>query len=148
MCAIPHTETTETTSMTRPQAGNSGFEDSLYTGRSRQVRQFGALTLRPPTNRPCHIPTHTVRLQNFLSTMTISYCDTSTMWHFLWWHSNSVTIFHCDIPTQSWWIICPPKIMDSLSQCDILTHCNFGQPMAVTFCPLRTSIFSVGFFAF
>jgi hypothetical protein len=22
--------------------------------------------------------------------------------------------------------------MDGLSQCDILTHCNFGQPMAVT----------------
>jgi hypothetical protein len=27
-----------------------------------------------------------------------------------------------------------------LSHCDIPTHCNFGQPMAVTFCPLRISI--------
>ena len=144
---------------------------------------MGTLTLRPPTNRPRDIPTHTICPPNILSTVTIFYCDTSTMWHFstvtfrlcdnfllrhfdhvtfcycdiptLWqfstvtlrpcdifllWHSDSVTIFYCDIPSQSGRIVRPPQKVDVLSHCDILTHCNFGQPMAVTFCPLRISI--------
>jgi hypothetical protein len=33
--------------------------------------------------------------------------------------------------------------VDNLSHCDISTHCNFGQTMAVTFCPLRIVIFPV-----
>ncbi len=39
----------------------------------------GALTLHPPTYQPRHIPTHTIRPPNILSTVTIFYCDTSTM---------------------------------------------------------------------
>ncbi len=74
---------------------------------------MGALTLRPPTNRPRDIPTHTICPQNILSTVTIFYCDTLTMWHFstvtfwlcynlLLWHFNhvtfsTVTFFYCDI---------------------------------------------------
>jgi hypothetical protein len=139
--------------------------------------------LRPPTNRPRDIRTHTIRPPNILSTVTIFYCDTSTLWHFstvtfrlcdnfllwhfdhvtfcycdiptLWqfstvtlrpcdifllWHSDSVTIFYCDIPSQSGRIVPPPQKVDVLSHCDIPTHCNFGQPMAVTFCSLQTSI--------
>jgi hypothetical protein len=138
----------------------------------------GALTLRPPTNRPRDIPTHTIHPPNILSTVTIFKCDTSTMWHFstvtfrlcdnfilqhfdhgtffycdiptMWQfptvtllpcdilllrHSDSVTIFHCDILSQSGQIVRPPQKVDGLSHCDIPTHCNFGQPMAVTFCP-------------
>ncbi len=70
----------------------------------------GTLTLRPPTNRPCDIPTHTIRPPNILSTVTIFYCDTSTMWHFstvtfrlcdnfLLRHFDYVTFCYCDIPT-------------------------------------------------
>jgi hypothetical protein len=36
--------------------------------------------------------------------------------------------------------------MGNLSQRDTLTHCNFGQPMTVTFFPILISIF-VAFFA-
>jgi hypothetical protein len=42
----------------------------------------GTLTLRPPTNRPRDIPTHNIRPPNILSTVTIFYCDTSTLRHF------------------------------------------------------------------
>jgi hypothetical protein len=60
----------------------------------------GTLTLRPPTKRPHDIPTHTICPPNILSTVTIFYCDTATMWHFatvtfrlcdnfLLWHSVS-----------------------------------------------------------
>ncbi len=140
---------------------------------SKPTYPHGALTLRPPTNQPHDIPTHTIRPPNILSTVTIFYCDTLTMWHFLlWqfstatlrpcdifllWHSNSVTIFYCntstmwhfstvtfrlcdnfycDILSQSGRIVRSPQKVDGLSHCDIPTHCNFGQPMAVTFCPL------------
>jgi hypothetical protein len=37
--------------------------------------------------------------------------------------------------------------MDDLSLRDTLTHCNFGQPIDVTFCPILSLIF-VAFFAF
>jgi hypothetical protein len=58
------------------------------------------VTLHPPTNRPRDIPTNNIRSQNILSSVTIFYCDTSTMWHFstvtfrlcdnfLLWHSDS-----------------------------------------------------------
>ncbi len=154
----------------------------LHTWVAR-ISTIGTLTLRPPTNRPRDIPTHTICPPNILSTVTIFYCDTSTMWHFstvtfrlcdnfllrhfdhvtfcycdiptLWqfstvtlrpcdifllWHSDSVTIFYCDILSQRGRIVRPPQKVDVLSHCDIPTHCNFGQPMAVTFCPLRISI--------
>jgi hypothetical protein len=39
-------------------------------------------------------------------------------------HFDPVTIFYCDIPTQSGWTFCPPQKMGSLSQCDNLTHCS------------------------
>jgi hypothetical protein len=39
----------------------------------------GALMLRPPTNRPQDILTHTKCPQNFLSDVTISYCDTLSL---------------------------------------------------------------------
>jgi hypothetical protein len=150
---------------------------------SSKIYTFGTLTLRPPTNRPHDILTHTIHPPNILSTVTIFYCDTSTMWHFstvifrlcdnfllphfdyvtffycdiptLWqfptvtlrpyeifllWHSDSGKIFYCEIPSQSRRIVRPPQEVDVLSHCDIPTHCNFGQPMAVTFCPLRISI--------
>ncbi len=53
---------------------------------------YGALTLRLPTNRPRDLPTHNIRPQNILSTVTIFYCDTLTMWHF-----STVTFRLCDI---------------------------------------------------
>jgi hypothetical protein len=46
----------------------------LYTNKN------GALTLRPPTNWPRNTLSHTKHPQNFLSTMTIYYCDTSNLW--------------------------------------------------------------------
>ena len=112
-----------------------------------------------PTTRhsdPHHMSTqHFVHCDNFLlrhfDHVTFCYCDIPTLWQFstvtlrpcdilLLWHSDSVTIFYCDIPSQSGRIVRPPQKVDVLSHCDILTHCNFGQPMAVTFCPLRISI--------
>jgi hypothetical protein len=86
--------------------------------------------------------------------VTFCYCYILTLWQFstvtlrpcdifLLWHSDSVTIFYCNIPSQSGRIVRPPQKVDVLSHCDILTHCNFGQPMAVTFCPLWISIFPV-----
>jgi hypothetical protein len=118
--------------------------------------------LRPPTNWPCDIPTHAIRPPNILSTVKIFYCNTLTLWHFstvtfglcdnfLLWHFDHVTFFYCDIPTLvtifycdilslSGRIVRPPEKVDGLSHCDIPTHCNFGQPMAVTFCPLWISI--------
>jgi hypothetical protein len=83
--------------------------------------------------------------------VTFFYCDIPTLWQvstvrlwpcdiFLLWHSDSVIIFYCEIPSQSGWIVCPSQNVDGLSHCDIPTHCNFGQPMAVTFCPLRILI--------
>jgi hypothetical protein len=74
------------------------------------------------------------------STKYFVHCDI-----FLRWHSDSVTIFYCDIPTQRRRIICPPQKIDGLSQHDISTHCNFGQRMDVTLCPLQIWIFFVGF---
>jgi hypothetical protein len=63
--------------------------------------------------------------------VTLQPCD-----NFLQWHSD-----------PKWTDYLSTSKMDGLSQCDIFTHCNFGQPMAVTFCPIL--IFSsVGFFAF
>ncbi len=111
----------------------------------------GALMLRPPRNQPHDIPTHTIRPPNILSTVTIFYCNTSTMWHFstvTFWlcdnfllrHFDHVTFFYCDIPSQSGQIFRPPQKVDHLSHCDIPTHCHFGQPMAVTFCRFLPTI--------
>jgi hypothetical protein len=75
------------------------------------------------------------------STVTLRRCDI-----FPQWHSDSVTIFYCNILTYSkvdGLFVHPKK--KQFTQYDILTHGNFGQPMAVTFCPLRILIFSVGF---
>ncbi len=77
-----------------------------------------------------------------MSTKFVVYYDSLLVWHF-----EPVTIFYCDIPTQSGRIFRPPQKMHGLSQRNILTHRNFGQPMAVTFCPLLILI-SFGFFAF
>jgi hypothetical protein len=104
----------------------------------------GALMLRPPPNRPRDIPTHTIHLiclQNILSTVTIFYSDTSTMWHFstvTFWLCDNFLLWHFDPKWMDY--LSTPK-MAVLSQCDILTHCNFGQPMAVTFFPFRIFIF-------
>jgi hypothetical protein len=46
---------------------------------ARELKKEGAVTLLPPTNRKRDIPTHTIHPQNILSTVTIFYCDTSTM---------------------------------------------------------------------
>jgi hypothetical protein len=82
-----------------------------YKGTAASHVSFsGTLTLRPPTNRPRDISTHTIRPPNILSTVTIFYCDTSTMWHFstltfrlcdnfLLRHFDHVIICYCDIPT-------------------------------------------------
>jgi hypothetical protein len=95
--------------------------------------QTNHVTFRPtPYVHPTFCP-----LWQF-STATLRPCDI-----FLLRHSDSVTIFYCDIPSQSGRIVRPPQKMDILSHCDIPTHCNFGQPMDVTFCPLRISIFPV-----
>ncbi len=113
--------------------------------------QFSTATLRP-----CDI-----FLLWHSDSVTIFYCDTSTMWHFatvtFWlcdnfycdtltmWHFSTVTFRLYDNfllwHSVSKWTDYPstPKV-DILSHCDIMTHCNFGQPMAVTFCPLRISI--------
>ncbi len=45
---------------------------------AKMTTNLGALTLRPPTNRPRDIPTHTIRPPNIPSTVTIYYCDNST----------------------------------------------------------------------
>jgi hypothetical protein len=42
----------------------------------------GALTIRSPTKRPRDIPTHMIHPLNIPSTVTIYYCDTSTLEHF------------------------------------------------------------------
>ncbi len=86
--------------------------------------------------------------------LDVYYCDILPLWQFstvtlrpckffLLWHSDTVTIFYCDILSQSGQIVRPPQKVDGLSYCDISTHCNFGQPMAETFCPLRILISSV-----
>jgi hypothetical protein len=62
-----------------------------------------------------------------MSTVTIYSCDTSTLLQFSTVH--------------------PPQKMDELSQYDTLAHCNFDQPMTVTFCPILILI-SVAFFVF
>jgi hypothetical protein len=79
---------------------------------------LGALTLRPPTNRPRDIPTHTIHFvhcDNFLlrhfDHVTFFYCEILTLWQFytvtlrpcdifLLCHSDSVTIFYCDTSTM------------------------------------------------
>jgi hypothetical protein len=61
----------------------------------------GALTLRPPTNRPRDILTHTIRPPNILSTVTIFYWNTWPCDIFLLWHSDFVTIFYCN-PSTMW----------------------------------------------
>ncbi len=50
----------------------------------------GALTIRPPTNGPCDISTHTIRPPDKLS---------------------AATFYYCDIPSQGGGIVCPPKIV-------------------------------------
>ncbi len=95
-----------------------------------------------------HKPTTRHSNSHGMPTKYFVQCDNFLLCHFdyvkfFYGDILTLTILYCDMPTQSWWIICPPQKMDSLSQCDILTHCNFGQPMAVTFCPLRILIFSV-----
>jgi hypothetical protein len=50
----------------------------------------GALTIRPPTNRPHDISTHTIRPPDKLSAMTFYYCD---------------------IPSQKGRIVRPPQIV-------------------------------------
>ncbi len=72
--------------------------------------KFCTLMLHPPKNRPRDFPTHTVRPPNILSTVTIFYCNTLTMWpfstvtfrlcdNFLLRHFDHVTFSYCDIPT-------------------------------------------------
>ncbi len=124
------------------------------------VGSGGALTLHPPTNRPRDIPTHTICPPNIFcplwqfSTATLRPSDI-----FLLWQSDSVTIFYCDmwhfstVTFRLWQFstvtfhlkvdrfgIRPPQKVNILSHCDIPTHFNFGQLMAVTFCPLWMSI--------
>jgi hypothetical protein len=50
----------------------------------------GALTIRPPTNRPCDISTHTIRPPD---------------------KPSAVTFYYCDIPSQGGRIVRPPKIV-------------------------------------
>ncbi len=138
-----------------PQTDRATFQPTPYVHKIFcPLWPFSTVTLQP-----CNI-----FLLWHSDSVTIFYCDTSTMWHYstvtfgLWqfhtvtlWpcdifllrHSDSVTIFYCDISTQSGWIVHPPQKVNGLSHCDISTYCNFGQPMAVTFCPLRILIFPV-----
>jgi hypothetical protein len=142
---------------------NSGFTVLVLI--VNQLSDSGCLDVtstHKPTTRhsdPHHMSTqHFVHCDNFLlwhfGYVTFFYCDIPTLWQFstvtLWpcdifllWHSDSVTIFYCDIPSQSERIVRPPQKVDGLSHCDIPTHCNFGQPMAGTFCPLWIFIFPV-----
>ncbi len=138
-----------------PQTDHATFQPTPYVHPTFcPLWQFSTATLRP-----CDIfSTVTFRLcDNFLlwhfDHVTFFYCDIPTLWQFstvtrrpcdifLLWHSDSVTIFYCDIPSQSGRIVCPPQNVDVLSHCEFW-HCNFGQPMAVTFCPLRILIFPV-----
>jgi hypothetical protein len=50
----------------------------------------GALTIRPPTNRPRDISTHTIRSPD---------------------KPSAATFYYCDIPSQGGWIVHPPKIV-------------------------------------
>jgi hypothetical protein len=52
--------------------------------------QYGALTIRPPTNRPRDISTHTIRPPD---------------------KPSAVTFYYCDIPSQGGRIVRPPKIV-------------------------------------
>jgi hypothetical protein len=70
----------------------------------------GALTIRPPTNRPRDISTQTKRPPD---------------------KPSAVTFYYCDIPSLSGRIVLHPKLwhsdlvnLDGLSQCDKLSHCN------------------------
>ncbi len=80
--------------------------------------------------------------------VTFFSCDIFLLWHF-----SPVTIFYCDIPTLWQFSTVTFRLkVDRLSvhpkkwtfcHTDILTHCNIGQPMAVTFFPLRILISTV-----
>ncbi len=54
------------------------------------VRVHGALTIRPPKNRPRDISTHTIRPPD---------------------KPSAVTFYYCDIPSQGGRIVHPPKIV-------------------------------------
>ncbi len=54
------------------------------------IRIVGALTIRPPTNRPRDISTHTIRPPD---------------------KPSAVTFYYCDIPSQGGQIVRPPKIV-------------------------------------
>ncbi len=135
-----------------PQTDQATFRPAPYVHPTYcPLWQFSTATLRP-----CdifllwHSDSDNFLLRHF-NHVTFFYGDIPTLWQFstvtLWpcdiylhWHSDSVTIFYCHILSQSGRIVHPPQKVDILSHCDIQTHCNFGQPMAVTFCPLRISI--------
>jgi hypothetical protein len=90
---------------------------------------LGALTIRPPTNRPRDISTHTIRPPD---------------------KPSAVTFYYCDIPSQGGRIVRPPKIVTFRPSkfgrfvrltvifcpkvCDILTA-YFSSNFAVTFRP-------------
>jgi hypothetical protein len=59
-------------------------EDHFHDG------HIGALMIRPPTNRPRDISTHTIRPPN---------------------KPSAVTFYYCDIPSQGGRIVRPPKIV-------------------------------------
>jgi hypothetical protein len=54
------------------------------------LSSYGALTIRPPTNRPRDISTHTIRPPD---------------------KPSAVTFYYCDIPSQGGRIVHPPKIV-------------------------------------
>jgi hypothetical protein len=92
--------------------------------------RVSALTLHPPTNWTCDISTCTKHLQILLSIfVTISYCDTLTLWHFLLWHSdpkwmdclsNKKMDFCHSVTFQSTVILYWPT-----QGCDILSNSDF-----------------------
>jgi hypothetical protein len=80
--------------------------------------------VHPQTDHTLHSNPHEI------STKFVVHCDNLLLLHF-----DPVTIFYCDILTQSGLIFCTLKKIDSSSQCDVSTHHNLGQPMSVTFFP-------------
>ncbi len=88
--------------------------------------------LRPP-------PWRTEQLQHFNPAM-FYFCRTLTLQRFIAWTlqpCNFLLLRQSDI-----WNKIPKSLVDSLSQWDTSTCCNFGKPMAVTIVPFNL-IFSV-----
>ncbi len=108
-------------SIVRPEKRN--FADCLVVKEKTRV-----LTLRSPTNRPCDTQTHMKHPQHFLSTVTIYYCDTSTLWWFstvtFWPKVDKLFVHQKNGRFVTVWHFNPPKFLPTHG-CDILSTSDF-----------------------